>query len=414
MKEGLKLFFLDLFKIVLLLTLIVGSISAYNSTTFENTFNCYYQYIILTFLIILGQRIYFYIRYWKYIILPFSLSLYNRAVNEQKESNVYLDKFKRYNRRSKTIYFKNRLAIDKDLYLKNKDKIIHFLGFEKDDTIEIEISTHNTKEIAIRVYKLPNSFDWHLVCLLDGYIYLGHSKDGSIFIPMENLTSSITCGESGSGKSNYLNMIIFSLLHNFSYIDKLYFIDLKGVELSRYNLPNCEFVDNLDAVDTTLSNVKDIMNDRFKQMKEKGDLIYDGRYIICLIDEIGTISTSNDKKKKESIFNSIIEISQKGRAARVLLMIFSQKIDSTNIPTNVLTNLQTSSLFRTSSQYNINNSIGLQEEIEEITRSRVQDFKKGRLIYKDGLTSQKILLQSPFLSKEIQKSMIDYFRQWIK
>lgn len=414
MKEGLKLFFLDLFKIILLLTLIVGSISVYNNTTFENTFNSYDQYIVLTFLIVLSQRIYFYIRYWRYIILPYSLSLYNRATNEQKESNVYLDKFKRYNRRSKTIYFKNRLAIDKDLYLKNKDKIIHFLGFEKDDTIEIEISAFNTKEIAIRVYKLPKSFEWHLDCLRDGYIYLGHSKDGSIFVPMENLTSSITCGESGSGKSNYLNMIIFSLLHNFNYIDKLYFIDLKGVELSRYNLPNCDFVDNLSDVDTTLSNVKDIMNDRFKEMKEKGDLIYDGRYIICLIDEIGTISTTADKKKKESIFNSIIEISQKGRASRVLLMIFSQKIDSTNIPTNILTNLQTSCLFRTTSQYNINNSIGLQEEIEEITRSRVQDFKKGRLIYKDGLTSQKILLQSPFLSKEIQKSMIDYFRQWIK
>ena len=414
MKEGLKLFFLGLFKIILLLVLIVGSISAYNSTTFENTFNSYDKYIVLTFLIVLSQRIYFYIRYWRYIILPYSMSLYNRATNEQKESNVYLDKFKRYDRRSKTIYFKNRLAIDKDLYLKNKAKIIHFLGFDKDDTIEIEISVFNTKEIDIRVYKLPNSFNWHLGCLLDGYIYLGHSKDGSIFIPMQNLTSSITCGESGSGKSNYLNMIIFSLLHNFNYIDKLYFIDLKGVELSRYNLPNCDFVDNLDDVDTTLSNVKDIMNDRFKEMKEKGDLLYEGRYIICLIDEIGTISTSNNKKKKESIFNSIIEISQKGRASRVLLMIFSQKIDSTNIPTNVLTNLQTSCLFRTSSQYNINNAIGLQEEIDEITRSRVQDFKKGRLIYKDGLTSQKILLQSPFLSKEIQQSMINYFKQWIK
>ena len=414
MKEGLKLFFLGLFKIILLLVLIVGSISAYNSTTFENTFNSYDKYIVLTFLIVLSQRIYFYIRYWRYIILPYSMSLYNRATNEQKESNVYLDKFKRYDRRSKTIYFKNRLAIDKDLYLKNKAKIIHFLGFDKDDTIEIEISVFNTKEIDIRVYKLPNSFNWHLGCLLDGYIYLGHSKDGSIFIPMQNLTSSITCGESGSGKSNYLNMIIFSLLHNFNYIDKLYFIDLKGVELSRYNLPNCDFVDNLDDVDTTLSNVKDIMNDRFKEMKEKGDLLYEGRYIICLIDEIGTISTSNNKKKKESIFNSIIEISQKGRASRVLLMIFSQKIDSTNIPTNVLTNLQISCLFRTSSQYNINNAIGLQEEIDEITRSRVQDFKKGRLIYKDGLTSQKILLQSPFLSKEIQQSMINYFKQWIK
>ncbi|RXJ68670.1 hypothetical protein CRV08_07565 [Halarcobacter ebronensis] len=94
-------------------------------------------------------------------------------------------------------------------------------------------------------------------------------------------------------------------------------------------------------------------------------------------------------------------------------MVFSQKIDSTNINTNLLTNLQSSCLLRTSSQFNINNAIGLQEEIEEITRTRVQNFPKDRMIFKHGLTSEKILLQTPYLSQELQYDMIKYFRSWI-
>jgi S-DNA-T family DNA segregation ATPase FtsK/SpoIIIE len=205
-------------------------------------------------------------------------------------------------------------------------------------------------------------------------------------------------------------MIIFSLLHNFDYIEHLHFIDLKGVELSRYKLKNTTFTDNIEETEILLENLKNEMNLRFKEMKEKQDLIYDGKYKICLIDEIGTISTHHNKKAKENIFNSLIEIAQKGRASKVILLIFSQKIDSTNIPTNVLTNLQSSYLLKSSSQFNINNTIGLQEEIEEITRTRVQDFPKGRLIFKDGLTSEKILIQTPYLSKEIQEIMIKYFQ----
>ena len=373
-----------------------------------------YEYFFLVGLglILLDRSIYF-LEYHRFLMLPYSLSLYNRVADEQKESKIFLDKFKRFDKRNQTIYFKNRLAIDKQSYLEMKDKIIHLLGYEDKNEVEFEIKAHNKKEIAIRLFKLPKKFDWNIELLKDKHIYLGHSKNGAYFLPIGNLTSSICCGESGAGKSNFLNMLIFSLLHNSSYIEHLHFIDLKGVELSRYKLNNTSFTDNLEETNKLLEELKNEMNKRFAEMKHKGDLVYDGKYRICLIDEIGTIATHHDKKLKEQIFNNLIELGQKGRASKVILLIFSQKIDSTNIPTNVLTNLQSSYLLRTSSQFNINNSIGLQEEIEEITRTRVQDFPKGRVIFKDGLSSEKILLQTPFLSQDIQSSMIKYFRSWI-
>ncbi len=373
-----------------------------------------YKYLFLACgLMVFVERLIYYVRYYRFHILPYSLSLYNRVNDEQKESKIYLDKFKRFDKKSNTYFFKNRLAIDKQAYLDLKDRIIHLLGYENKDEVEFEIKAFNKKEVAIKLFKLPKKFDWHIELLKDKNIYLGHNKNGAYFLPLENLTSCICCGESGSGKSNFLNMIIYSLLHNSQYIEKLDFIDLKGVELSRYELNNTQFTDNLEEVNNLLENLKDEMNNRFKEMKENKDLIYNGKYRICLIDEIGTISTHFDKKLKENIFNNLIEIGQKGRASRVLLLIFSQKIDSTNIPTNVLTNLQSSFLLRTSSQFNINNTIGLNEEIEEITRVKPQDFPKGRVIFKDGLSSEKVLLQTPYLSQDLQNSMIKYFKSWI-
>ena len=411
----LRLFLFDLS--LCLAVLIWGLFSvifiAENGATLSDLQQKYQYLFLLCGLVVFIDRVIYYIRYYRLHILPYSLKLYNRVNDEKKESKIYLDRFKRYDKKANTYYFKNRLAIDKEAYIKVKQQIIHLLGYEDKNEVEFGIKAVGKKEIAIRVYKLPKKFDWHIHLLKDKHIYLGHSKDGAMFLPLEDLTSSITCGESGAGKSNFLNMIILSLLHNSSYIEHLDFIDLKGVELSRYKLNNTSFTDSLEGVNDLLQELKNEMNSRFKEMKEKGDLIYDGKYRICLIDEIGTISTHHDKKLKEQIFNNLIELGQKGRASRVLIMVFSQKIDSTNINTNLLTNLQSSCLYRTNSQYNIQNSIGLQEEIEEITRTRVQDFPKGRMIFKHGITSEKILLQTPYLSQELQYDMIKYFRSWL-
>ncbi|WP_133243563.1 hypothetical protein, partial [Aliarcobacter skirrowii] len=190
-----------------------------------------YKYLIIFFtLAVFIERLIYYIKYYKFHILPYSLKLFNRVNDEQKESKIYLDKFKRFDKKSNTYFFKNRLSIDKKAYIDLKDRIIHLLGYENKNEVEFEIKAHNKKEVAIKLFKLPKKFNWHIGLLKDKNIYLGHSKNGAYYLPLENLTSCITVGESGSGKSNFLNMIIFSLLQNSQYIEHLDFIDLKGVE----------------------------------------------------------------------------------------------------------------------------------------------------------------------------------------
>ena len=60
------------------------------------------------FILILLDRSVYFLKYHRFIILPYSLSLYNRVADEQKESKIFLDKFKRFDKRNQTIYFKNR------------------------------------------------------------------------------------------------------------------------------------------------------------------------------------------------------------------------------------------------------------------------------------------------------------------
>ena len=184
----LKLFSQDIIKYsaVLILGLFLAIFIAENGAVIENIEK--YQYLFLACgLGIFILRFIYFMKYHRFIILPYSLSLYNRVADEQKESKIFLDKFKRFDKRNQTIYFKNRLAIDKQAYLEMKDKIIHLLGYEDKNEVEFEIKAHNKKEIAIRLFKLPNKFDWHIELLKDKKIYLGHSKNGAYFLPLENL-----------------------------------------------------------------------------------------------------------------------------------------------------------------------------------------------------------------------------------
>ena len=221
----------------------------------------------------------------------------------------------------------------------------------------------------------------------------------------------ITVGESGSGKSNFMNLLIFSLLYNEKLLDFIIMIDLKAPELSRYNgLPYVKFIDKVEEVDNVFNELKELMNNRFSYMKENNLLVYDGKPLFVMIDEVGTIGTHPDKKLRDSIFNNMIELFQKGRAAKIILLLFAQKIDSTNIPSNVLANIQSKVLMKTDSDFNVNNTIGTQEDIQLITKTKVADFNKGRGIIKDGITSEKHLIQVPFIRDTIQNTMIRFFK----
>ena len=370
---------------------------------------------VITFVII-----YYYIKNWKYITMPYSLKLITQPKDENRETAVFVDKFIFFNRFTNILYFRNKNAIDLKLYQDKKDEIMHFLGFHN-KSIEIDIKPLYRKWVKIELYELPNSFNFEIRKLKKGYLYYGISSKGDYYISLENQTSMITVAESGSGKSNLLNLLLYSIFFNYgigtnedSNISSTVLIDLKGNELSLYKYKGTQFIDNIEEVATIFTELKEVMYNRYKEMQINGDKLYKGKRIFVVIDEVGTIGTYHDKKLRDSIFNDMIELFQKGRACKIIFLIFAQKCDSTNIPSNVLTNIQSRILMKTDSEFNTNSMIGTKEQIQNITHIDVANFNKGRAIIKDGISSQISLIQVPYVSEEQHRQTVQHFSYHLK
>lgn len=407
MIEGIKLFILEvMFRGVMLLLMVIS---------IEHVFKIEYidEYALFIMGILTIDLAMYYRKHWKLITMPYALKLITRPTSEAKEGKVYIDQFTGYDTKSNTAYFYNRNAIKCEEYQQNRlNEIVHYLGIH-DKPIEVDIKPYKTRAVKLQFYSLPLFIECPtpLSQLEKGILFYGYFKDGKYLVSLEKQTHMMTVGESGSGKSNFMNLVIFSLLYNEKALANLVMIDLKGPELSRYEgIRIVKFIDTVEGVDTTFQELKEVMNTRFAYMKEHNELVYSGKPIYVVIDEVGTIGTYHDKKLKDSIFANMIEIFQKGRAAKIILLLFAQKIDSTNIPTNVLANIQSKVLMKTDSDFNVNSTIGTQENIQLITKTQVADFNKGRGIVKDGITSEKHLIQVPYVSESMQNLMIKFFK----
>lgn len=420
MIEGIKLFIIGIAVRGLMLLMAFGGLIGYvygktmtNKEQLNEILSFYQTPFLFLFALLVIERLYYFWRYWQYITMPYRLKLLSQPKNENKKSAVYLDKFVKFDKEHNIAYFKNYNAINTELYQNKKEQIIHYLGIYN-KPIELEIKPAHSSIVALHFYHLGLFLEYDISYLKKEHLFYGLYQQGRYFLPIAQQTHMITVGESGSGKSNFMNMLIFSLLFNEEYIDYIFMIDLKGPELSRYEpIKFITFIDKMDEVATLFEDLKQIMNNRFKQMKEDNQLIYQGKPIYVIIDEVGSIGTYHDKKVRDNIFNNMIELFQKGRASKIILLLFAQKIDSSNIPSNVLANIQSKVLMKTDSDFNINNTIGKKEEVEEITKTKVANFNKGRAILKDGITSKKHLFQVPYLSDNIQNSMIKYFKSYL-
>lgn len=384
-------------------------------------------YILLIFSVI--HTVYFYIKYWKYILLPYSLNFHsifshNTLINVRNKRTLFLDFFRqRKDIESKsvieqaytqdlqrfTLLYQNLTSIDINNYRKNKEKIVHYLGLIE-SSYEVAIHPIKKKNVLLSFYKLPTFYEIDFHLFKKDKIFLGIYEKGFCYRDIDTLDHHLIIGESGSGKSNLMQLLNISFLHNQKHIKKMYHIDLKGgVELKRYEtLANIEFVSDIQRLVTLLSEVVEDMKQVQKTMLEK-EIRTNDKFTLIIFDEFGAVSSYPDKKLRDSIFQKLALISMQGRSSKHLLFMFGQKVDTTTLPSNIVNNLQSRVLLKTSNDNNIN-IIDLKENIRErITATEVQDFTKGRAIYKDGLTSEKDLLQAPFISNTFITTAIQYY-----
>lgn len=375
----------------------------FDSSNITNLFDIFFYSLIGLNVINLMELIIFY----DYIALPYSLNLTHKIKNLNRDNGniTILDKFsfRPFSLNERKISFRNKISIDKSRYEDNIEQIREFLRIDANS--EILLNQISRKTIELSINHIPKKLELDTNKIIENKIYLGESfNEKDLYIDFENLTHILTVGESGSGKSTLINLMLLSVLKNINLCEKLFLVDFKGVELYRYSkLEKVEFIDKVESLIDTLENLTSIMNERYEKLKETNELKHKGEYIFVVLEEVGSISTFQDTKVKNRIFNLLINLLQKARAANIYFLVFAQKIEVSVLPSSITTNIQSKILLKTDNDYNQQQTIGTKEIISKITNLEPGNFPRGRGVFKCGISSDSNVFQAPYFHKDTFK-----------
>lgn len=167
------------------------------------------------------------------------------------------------------------------------------------------------------------------------------TPSGTIYKPFLDLAERphlLIAGATGSGKSVALNGIILSLLHTQSpFRCQFVLIDPKKVELIQYkDLPHVvryasEPADMIRSLQWSVEET----DRRFREMQAAGVREYEGAHLYVIIDELADLMTT---QKKEAL-PLLQRLAQVGRAARCHLLMASQCVLASVIPTVLKVNI---------------------------------------------------------------------------
>lgn len=222
----------------------------------------------------------------------------------------------------------------------------------------VQIALENM-QIILRVkdqQKIYNYFDYsNNLERITGQLAFGINPRGEyVQYNLFKMPHLLVAGATGSGKSVFLHDVIISLLDK--HID-LRLIDLKRVELSRYNGLNnmiSDTVTDAEQAARVLELEVEEMQNRYKTMelynaRNYTDLPTEAAFNarVIIIDELADLMLNRDTRR--SVENSIVRIAQLGRAAGVHLVLATQR-PSTNVITGLIkANIPCKIAFMTSS-----------------------------------------------------------------
>jgi len=201
---------------------------------------------------------------------------------------------------------------------------------KKERTVCLNIVQDN-KQIFINNYENEISRnDLNLIIGMD-------DEDNIAKANLKDLVHLMVAGQTGSGKSIFLHSLIFQLIKKEV---ELYLIDGKnGYEFGKYS-QNAKIVIDNEEIIPTIKNIIEEMENRFTF-----DNIEHSKPIIIIVDEF--IDLIMQKKLIEDLF---VRLAQKGRGAKIHLILATQRPDSnilkgvlrSNIPSRVAFKVQKS------------------------------------------------------------------------
>ncbi|GAA8492375.1 hypothetical protein HpNP92_01250 [Helicobacter pylori] len=162
---------------------------------------------------------------------------------------------------------------------------------------------------------------------------------------------TLICGRSGSGKSNFLHVLIQNLA--FYYVPnevQLFLLDYKeGVEFNAYTEPNILEHARLVSVAGSVGYGMSFLSWLCKEMQERANLfkqfnvkdLSDYRKhgemprLIVVVDEFQVLFSDNSTKEKESVDQSLNTLLKKGRSYGVHLVLATQTMRGGEIDSNI-------------------------------------------------------------------------------
>ena len=181
-----------------------------------------------------------------------------------------------------------------------------------------------------------------------------------LFEHMMTQAHLLIAGASGSGKSVLVNGLVTSCLYHSPFNDEdgrqFILIDPKRVELAPYkNVPHCiGYASEPESMVAMLEAAMYIVEQRYKDMVERGLLKYDGSHVYVVIEELADLMLTN----RRAVQPLIQRLCQLGRAANVSAIAVTQCPLVKVIPTEIKVNFDGIVALRTRSAQDSRNIIG--------------------------------------------------------
>lgn len=190
-------------------------------------------------------------------------------------------------------------------------RVVHEQG-----VIRLEFKKHERKFINLLDYftnlRVPGELP----------ILLGQDINGDrVWVDLATLPHLLVAGQTGSGKSIIMHNLILNLL-NYSN-PQLFLFDPKSIEFGKYqkHFSNISVSYSYDESVEMLDNLIEIMEHRYIAIKHDLPLT-DVPYIVVIIDEFGDLIMQDTNKE---FYNKLLKLSQKCRAAKMHLIISTQR-----------------------------------------------------------------------------------------
>lgn len=233
------------------------------------------------------------------------------------------------------IYIKNNVSINKILKL---DKQINF---ETGEQVVIN-TTENKKTIEVEIERTQKEILLFNDILKDtpkeenkiNVIFGKDTDNKNIIVNLLEMPHLLTAGQTGSGKSVFINSIINSLILTYTPQEiGLFLIDCKRVEFSIYeNMPHLQknVIKTPKEASQLLDFLIDEMMERYKLLEQNNckNLIEFNKqsknklpFLFCFIDELADLMQTN----KKEIQDKIIKLLQLSRASGICLIMATQR-----------------------------------------------------------------------------------------